>query len=306
MKKLSSFVPLLFFVLLSFGLFAPVRAQELNARVMINREQVSNTKSGVFEALEKQITQFLNERSWTNLKFREQERIQCSFNITISTYSETDNSFKASLLVASSRPVWGSSYSSTVWNSKDKEFDFNFQEFDQLEWRPEQVDNNLTALLAYWAYLIIGMDLDTMSPLGGTDVLRLAQDVCNNAEGLGFDGWKAFDDTRNRYAIINDYLDGSMEKFRQLQYDYYRKGLDRMSESTDEGRAAIIQSMTLLKEAHEDKSLSMLPQIFTDYKRDELVSIFSGQGSSEEREGVYDILFRINPSQSQYWEKIKQ
>ena len=283
-----------------------VEAQELNAKVLINRTQVSNTKSGVFEALEKAITQFLNERAWTNIQFREQERIQCSFNINVSAYSETDNSFKATLLVASTRPVYGSSYNTTVWNMNDKDVEFNFQEFDQLEWRPEQVDNNLTAMLAYWAYIIIGMDLDSMSPMGGTDVLRLAQDVCNNADMLGAKGWKAFDDTRNRYAIVNDYLDGSMEKLRQLQYQYYRVGLDHMAENTETARTAIAEAMKLLKEAHEDKSLSMLPQIFTDIKRDELVSIFSGKGSSEEREQVFDILSRINPSQNTYWEKLKE
>lgn len=281
-------------------------AQELNAKVLINRSQVSNTKSGVFEALEKAITQFLNERAWTSLQFREQERIQCSFNINVSAYSETDNSFRATLLVASTRPVYGSAYTTTVWNMNDKDFEFNFQEFDQLEWRPEQIDNNLTAMLAYWAYMIIGMDLDSMAPMGGTEVLRQAQDICNNAETLGAKGWKAFDDSRNRYAIINDYLDGSMEKFRQLQYQYYRTGLDHMAENTETARTAIAEAMQLLKDAHEDKSLSMLPQIFTEIKRDELVSIFAGKGSNEEREKVFDILSRINPSQNNYWDKLKQ
>lgn len=283
-----------------------LHAQELNAKVLINRQQVSNTKSGVFEALEKAITQFLNERAWTSLQFREAERIQCTFNITIDTYSETDNSFKGSLLVASSRPVYGSTYTTTVFNMNDKSFDFIFQEFDQLEWRPEQIDNNLCAMLAYWAYLIIGLDLDTMAPMAGTEILQIAQDICSNAEPLGFKGWKAFDDSKNRYAIINDYLDGSMEKFRQLQYTYYRTGLDHMSENTEQARAAIAEALNLLKQSHEDKSLSLLPQIFTDYKRDEIVSIFSGQGTSKEREDIYDILFRINPSQDNYWEKLKQ
>lgn len=300
MKKV--FLSLLLF--LALGNVA--QAQELNARVMINREQVSNTKSGVFDALEKQITQFLNERKWTDLQFRESERIQCAFNLTISAYSETDNSFKASLLVASNRPVWGSSYTTTVWNYNDKDFNFNFQEFDQLEWRPEQIDNNLTAMLAYWIYFIIGMDLDTMSPKGGTPYLQMALDICNNAESLGSEGWKAFGDTKNRFSIVNDYLDGAMEKMRQLQYDYYRKGLDQMSENTEKGRDAIAETMTLLKEAHEDKSLSLLPQIFTDIKRDEIISIFNAQTPSEQRESIYEILFRINPSQSQYWDKLKQ
>lgn len=294
------------FLLLLPLLSAHVHAQELQAKVSINRSQVSNTKSGVFEALEKSITQLLNEHAWTNLKFREVERIQCTFNITIDTYSETDNSFKGSLLIAGIRPVYNSSYTTTVFSMNDKDFNFTFQEFDQLEWRPEQVDNNLTAMIAYWAYLLIGMDLDAMSPMGGTEVLQLAQDVCNNAEMLGFAGWKAFDDSKNRYAIINDYLDGSMEKFRQLQYTYYRTGLDHMAEDTETARAAITEALNLLKESHEDKAMSMLPQIFTDYKRDELVSIFSGQGSSKDREAVYDILFRINPSQNTYWEKLKQ
>jgi len=281
-------------------------AQELNAKVIINREQVSNTTSGVFDALEKAATQLLNEHAWTNIKFREMERIQCTFNITIDTYSETDNSFKGSLLVACVRPVYNSSYTTTVWNMNDKDFDFNFQEFDQLEWRPEQVDNNLTAMLAYWAYMIIGLDLDSMAPMAGTEVLQQAMDVCNNAEGLGYKGWKAFDDTKNRFAIVNDYLDGAMEKFRQLQYTYYRNGLDHMAEDSEAARTAIAEAVKLLKESHEDKSLSQLPQIFTDFKRDELVSIFTGKGTPEEREAVYDILFSINPSQNTYWEKIKQ
>ena len=302
MNKVIRIIGMMVMMLLPLG----GQCQELNARVIINREQVSNTKSGVFEALEKQVTQFLNERQWTTLKFREQERIQCSFNITISTYSETDNSFNASLIVASSRPVWGSAYSSTVWNSTDKDFGFTFQEFDQLEWRPEQIDNNLTAMLAYWAYMIIGLDLDSMSPQGGTQYLQTALNICNSADGLGNDGWKAFGDTKNRFAIVNDYLDGSMEKFRQLQYEYYRKGLDQMSENVEEARNAIASCLTLLKEAHEDKSLSLLPQIFTDYKRDELVSIFNNQAPNDQRETVYEILFNINPSQSQYWEKLKQ
>ncbi|MBR0274314.1 MAG: DUF4835 family protein [Bacteroidaceae bacterium] len=296
----------LLFVLLLMAFSSGLRAQELNAKVNINRQQVSNTKSGVFDALQDKITRLLNENAWTDLKYRDFERIQCTFNFTIDTYSETDNSFTGSLIVAGIRPVFNSSYTTTVFSMTDKDVAFNFQEFDQLEWRPEQVDNNLTAMLAYWAYLLIGMDLDSMSPMGGTSVLQMAQNICTNAEMLGFKGWKAFDDTKNRYAIVNDYLDGSMEPFRQLQYIYYRTGLDHMAENTENSRAAIVEAIRLLKESHENKSLSMLPQIFTDYKRDEIVSIFSGQGTSKEREEIYDILFRINPSQNNYWEKIKQ
>lgn len=300
-----AFLRMLCTIGLLLALTCTAHAQELNARVIINRSQVSNTKGSVFDALEEKIKQFLNERAWTNLKFRENERIQCSFNINVTAWSESDNSFKATLIVASSRPVYNSSYTSTVWNSNDKDFNFNFQEFDQLEWRPDQVDNNLTAMLAYWAYMIIGLDLDTFSPMGGTEVLRVAQQIVNDAENLGFSGWKAFDDNKNRYAIVNDYLDGAMEKFRQLQYKYYREGLDAMADNTEGGRAAIAEAIGLLNQAHEDKSLSQLPQLFTDFKKEELASIFHGQGSSKEREDLYDILFKLNPAQSTTWEKIK-
>ncbi len=301
--KTFRFIFILFLTLTSI---TSAKAQELNAKVMINRQQVSNTKSDVFDALEKAISRFLNERAWTQLKFRENEKIQCSFNLTVNTYSETDNSFTGSLLVACNRPVWGSNYTTTIWNSNDKNCDFTFQSFDQLEWHPEQIDNNLTAVLAFWAYFLIGMDQESMSPLGGTAYLRNALEICNQADGLGFKGWSAFNDASNRFAIVNDYLDGAMEPFRQLQYTYYRGGLDKMSEDTESGRKSIIEALEMLKQSKGNKSLSQLPQIFTDFKRDEIVSIFSGQGTSQDREKIYDILFNINPSQNSYWEKIKQ
>lgn len=281
-------------------------AQELTAKVVINRSKVSNTKTSVFENLEKAITDFLNDRQWTATAYKEHERISCTFNITVNTYSETDNSFTTSLLVQATRPVYNSNYTTTTFALKDANFNFAFQEFDQLNFLPEQLDNNLTAMLAYYAYLIIGIDMDTMAPLGGTDVLHAAESVVNNAQNLGYPGWKAFDDNRNRFGIINDYLDGGMEPFRQLQYAYHRKGLDTMADNAEAGRTAITEALGLLRTAQENKSLSQLPQIFTDYKRDEIVNLYSSKGTAKEREAVYDIVFRINASQNAYWEKIKK
>ncbi|MBO5881306.1 MAG: DUF4835 family protein [Paraprevotella sp.] len=307
MQKMSFIILRLVFVVISFLLLTTTsKAQELNAKIVINRSQISNTTEAVFEALNNSLTAFMNEREWTEMEYEEVERINCTFNITLKTYSETDNSFTGSLQVQSTRPVYNSNYNSTVFQFQDENFNFNFQQFDQLEFRPEQVDNNLTAMLAFYAYLIIGMDMDTMAPLGGTDVLQMAMDVANNSQNLGYAGWKAFDSDRNRFAIINDYLDGSMEPLRQLEYEYHRKGLDRMEENTDTARAQITQAMTLLSKAREQKTMSALPVIFTDIKRDELVSIYSGKGTPEERQKVYDIVFRINASQSNYWEKLKK
>mgnify|MGYP000500345355 FL=1 len=277
-------------------------AQELNAKVVINRSQISNTTEAVFEALQNSLTAFLNERQWTKMTYEDYERINCTFSITLKTYSETDNSFTGSIQVQSVRPVYNSNYSTTVFNIQDENFNFNFQQFDQLDFRPEQVDNNLTAMLAYYAYLIIGMDMDTMAPLGGTDILQMAMDVANNAQNLGYAGWKAFEDSRNRFAIINDYLDGGLEPLRQMEYEY----LDRMTENTDSARSAVTSAIVLLKQAHENKSQSLLPQIITDIKRDEIVSIYSSKGTREEKEQVYDIVFAINASQNPYWEKIKK
>lgn len=281
-------------------------AQELNARITVNHSQISTTRTSIFEALEKNLTRFMNERQWTGMKYQQNERINCTFSITISQYNEDENLFTAQMQVQSTRPVFNSTYTTTVFSMKDNKFNFNFQEFDQLNFMPEQIDNNLTAMMAYYAYLIIGMDMDTMAPLGGTEVLRQAESIVTGAQNLGFEGWKAYDDNRNRFAIINDYLDGGMEPFRQMQYQYYRNGLDIMADQVDQGRAAITEALTLLQKAHENKALSQLPQIFTDYKRDEIVNIYSKKGTSEEKQKVYDIVFGINASQSNYWDKIKQ
>lgn len=168
------------------------------------------------------------------------------------------------------------------------------------------VDNQLTALMAYYAYLIIGLDLDSFSPMGGTEVLRQCMTLTNNAQNLQFPGWKAFDDSRNRFAIINDYLDEGMKPFRQLQYDYYRKGMDEMANNAERGRTNISTALEEgLKAAHDNKPLSLLPQIWTDYKRDELASIYKGKGTRKEKDSIYDILISINASQNDAWELIR-
>ena len=176
-----------------------------------------------------------------------------------------------------------------------------------MNYNDETVDNQLTALFAYYAYLIIGLDLDSFAPMGGEDVLQLCMNLANNAQNLDYPGWKAFENDRNRFAIINDYLDGAMQPFRQLQYDYYRTGLDEMANNVERGRTNISTALENdLKKCHEDKPLSLLPQIWTDYKRDELANIYQGKGTQKEKETVYDILFSINASQNTAWDKIKQ
>ena len=279
----------------------------MQAKITINHAQIQGTEKRVFDNLQQTLEQFVNDRQWTNLQFRKNERIVCNFNITVSKYDKDQNIFTCKALIQANRPVYNSAYTSTLYNNVDENFTFKFAEFDQLEFNEEQIDNQLTALFAYYAYLLIGLDLDSFSPKGGEDVLQRCMNLTNNAQNLDYPGWMAFDNDRNRFAIINDYLDGSMEPFRQLQYDYYRKGLDEMANNAERGRTEITTALeTGLKKAKENRPLSMLPQIWTDYKKDELANIYKGKGTQKEKEKVYDILFAINASQNTAWEKIKE
>jgi hypothetical protein len=215
--------------------------------------------------------------------------------------------FTCKALIQANRPVYNSAYTSTIYNNSDNDFNFEFAQFDQLNFNEETIDNQLTALLAYYAYLIIGINQDSFSSMGGEDILQRCMNLTNNAQNLNFTGWKSFDNDRNRFAIINDYLDGAMKPFRQLQYDYYRTGMDEMANNAERGRTNISTALENdLKKCHEDKPMSILPQIWTDYKRDELANIYKGKGTQKEKETVYDILFSINASQNNSWEKIKE
>ena len=285
-----------------------MQAQELDAKVSVNHQQVQGTSTSIFENLETALNEFINERQWTNMQYKRHEKIACNFSITITKYVESENKFEGSLVVQSTRPVYNSNYTTVVFSTKDANFNFNFQEFDKLDFRPDVIDNDLTALIAYYVYLIIGMDMDAMSPKGGTEYLQIAQDITSNSQSLttSAKGWKAFEDPKNRYAIITDYLDSGMEPFRMMQYSYYREGLDVMVENVDRGRAGITKAMGLLKQARENKSMSMLPQLFTEYKRDELVSIYHGKGTPQNKQEIYETLTKINASQGSYWRKLKQ
>jgi hypothetical protein len=282
-----------------------INAQELQVKVNINHSKIQGTDASVFENLQQTIEQFMNERTWTELQFQKNERIQANLNITVNKYIRNDNHFECTALIQANRPVYNSSYITTLYNNRDANFNFDFQQFDQLNFAEENIDNQLTALLAYYAMLLIGIDLDSFSPMGGTDVLQRCLVLVNNAQNLGFPGWKSFEDNRNRFAIINDYLDEAMKPFRQLQYDYYRKGLDEMANNAERGRSEISAALENdLQKAHQDKPLSLLPQIWTDYKKDELASIYKGKGTQKEKQRIYDLLMAMNASQNNSWEKI--
>lgn len=296
--------------IVSFTLFiiysCAMQAQELEARVTVNSTKIEGTRTEVFESLQQKLTDFLNNHKWTEIPFRENEKIQCNFNITVNKYTQDENTFECTLLMNSLRPVYGSTYNTVAYSVNDVDFTFQFGEFDQLEYQANQIDNNLVALLAYYAYMIIGMDLDTMAPKGGTDCFHIAEDIATAGESMGFPGWKPFGDSSNRYALLSDYIDGSMECMREFNYIYHRQGLDRMYEVPDSARAAIADALDLLEEANKAKNMTKVAQLFTEYKRDELVNIFEKKGTREEKDKAYEILFAIDASQSNTWDRIKK
>ena len=298
--KLAGLLFCLAFLLMPFN----VLAQELNPTLTINTSKIQGTDKDVFQSLESAVKDLLSHQIWTEYHFAENERIQCNFNLVVNKYEAQTGKMECELTVQSSRPVFGSTYNTTVFNFRDTQVEFNYTEQDRLEYSPGITpDNNLVAILAYYSLLIIGLDFDTMSPNGGTDILRQVENIAASAQTLG-SGWRSFDTQANRYALINDYMNGSMASFRQLQYKYHRQGLDDMTSNADRGRATITESLDLLKQAKQAKSTSALPILFTEIKKNELISIYS-EGINKEKQTVKDLLSQINPSLSNDWNTIK-
>ncbi len=287
-------------------LFMPVKAsaQELSPTLTINTSKIQGTDKDVFKSLEGALKQFLSNQVWTDYHFAENERIQCNFNLTVNKYESQSGKMSCELTVQSSRPVFGSTYNTTVFNFRDTEVEFTYTEQDRIEYSPGITpDNNLTAIMAYYCMLIIGLDFDTMSLNGGTDILRQVENIAASSQSLG-GGWRSFDTNANRYSIINDYMNGNLSMFRKLQYNYHRLGLDDMTANADRGRATITESLNLLMQAKQARSTSALPTLFTEIKKNELISIYSA-GIDKEKQQVKELLNLVNPSLSNDWNSIK-
>ncbi len=285
MKRACSLCIALLFILSS-------TAQELNCRVSIDYSQIQGTNTDVFTTLENALTSFINERRWTTDTYAQNEKISCSILMTVREYSN-DGTFKVELTVQSSRPVYASSYVSPLFNIRDTEVAFRYQEFDRLEFRQEQIETGLTAIIAYYAYTIIGYDLDSYSPMGGTEVFNQAEQIVAAAQSWSETGWKAFDNTRNRHALLTDYVSENMKPYRQAIYDYHRLGLDTMSDRPNDARAKINAAIEEVQQAARANTMSALPQLFTEAKRDELIGIYSKAPDSE-RDKAYEILSFLN------------
>ena len=293
---------LLLLLMLFMPLAASAEGEELDATVSLNSSKVQGTNTEVFKQLEDALNEFINSRKWTSFTYEENERIKCNFNFVVNSYSN-DGSFDCSLMVQSSRPVFGSTYTATLFKYEDKSIKFKYQPFDRLEFIEESPDNNLTATVAFYVYLIIGMDLDSMGELGGSEFLNKALAIANNAQNLGDAGWRAGSNNNNRYTVIDDYMNGAMEPVRKLMYRYHRLGLDTMFGNVDNGRKEVASGIALLKKAYEDRPLAYFTKLFTEYKVDEIVNIFI-KCTPDEKKDVVETLSLINTSLSSEWDKI--
>ncbi len=291
---------ILFIIILAIA--GMVRAQELNCKIQINSDQIQGTNKSVFNTLEKSMSEFVNNRKWTDMTYANTERIECTMSIIIKKVE--DDVFTAEIQVQSRRPVFNTAYFTTLFNYKDNNYTFNYKEFDQLEWNENVVSSNLTAVLAYYAYLIIGFDMDSYSRLGGTPYFQAAESIVNAAQGSSLDGWDvSIKNPRTRYALTNNLLDEAFKKYRNFFYEYHRLGLDEMSINASNGRARIASGLPLLREANRARPSSIVIATFLDAKNDELINIFS-KGITKEKEEAVQILCDINPSLTSRYEQI--
>ena len=299
LNKVKVFASLFLLCLIFFS----GRAQELRCTVEVNSDKIEGTNKSVFESLQQAITEYLNENRFSNASFSPNERIECRMFMTVNAYD--GDRIKADLQVQLSRPVYNSTYTTTLLNFRDTKVEFDYRDGDPLIFNETTFDNNLTAILDYYALLFLAIDFDSFSPEGGQQFFDRAASIVQMAQSSGEVGWKAFEDTKNRSAVLNSYTDGNMSGVRKLLYDYHRKGLDEMVTSPDKGRAAITESLAEIEKVYKVAPMSVALSIFRDSKLDELVNLYSKAPESE-RSRAYEILQPIYPTDTERLDKIKK
>lgn len=293
-----------FFILLFVTLVSVFisNAQELNCQVSILTPQIQASDKSIYDNLQTQLRDFLNSRKWTNDEYLNQERIECSMVITISERVSTDE-FKASIQIQSRRPVYNSSYNSPMFNHQDNDFSFHYVQDQTIEFDESNINSNLTAVLGYYVYMIIGLDYDSFSPEGGTPYFVKAQTIVNNAQRLSERGWKAFESSRNRYWLVENILNVSFKPLRNFIYSYHRQGFDKFSDNIPDARAAITDNLSELKKVYQDKPNSFLMQSFFTAKADEIINLFS-QATNDEKNRALQVLSLVDPANTLKYQSI--
>ena len=294
------------FFALALALAVGVSAQEINCTVTVNSEQIEGSNKQIFQTLKTAIEEYMNQNRWTNMTYAVHEKIECSMLIVVKKME--NNMFTCEMTLQSRRPVYGTTYNTPLLNFKDNAFNFTYQEFDRIEYQQDQFTTNLTAMLAYYCYLIIGHDQDSFTRLGGTPFFEQCEQIVNACQSASMDnleqkGWLAFESNRNRYALVNNLLDEVFKKYRNYYYEYHRLGLDEMSSNVTNGRARIAEGLPVLREAYRARPATYVINTFLDAKADELVDIFR-QGTDKEKQDVYTILTDIDPTRQNTYDRI--
>ncbi len=288
-------------LLITFCAFS-AQAQEMNATVTIDAQQTGQPNFQVFKTLENQLTEFINTTSWTDDSFKTQERIDANFTFIINSFE--GDYFSGSLQVQASRPVYGSTYNSPIYNYNDKAMNFNYKEFENLTFNTNNFDSNLVAVVVFHIYTILGMDADSFGEGGGEVHFATAKQIVNTAASSSFNGWKATDGLQSRFRFNDALISNVYDEFHAAMYQYHRLGLDLMHESQKDGKQGLIDAVALLKSINDRRPNSYLVRTFFDVKSDEIASVFSG-GPNVDVTNLIDNLNRLAPTKRTTWSAIK-
>lgn len=280
----------------------PSKAQELNCHVEFNTDAIQGSNKSIFETLQAAVNDYMNTTQFTSAQFAPNEKIDCRLFFTIKELN--DNTMTGDLQIQSSRPVYNSTYTTTLINFKDAKVEFTYQEGEPLQFNLSTMESQLTAILNFYAYLILAVDFDSFSPNGGQPLWDQLNMIVQQAQSSGESGWRQFEDTKNRSAVYSAFTDQATSAIRSLLYDYHRNGLDQMTVSPDKGRASITKSLQALSSIYSANSMSVALSMFKDAKLDELVNIYS-KASQTERDNVYNILKDIYPTEQDRLTKIR-
>ena len=304
MKK--TFMLMVAALLCAFPVLADEDEVEINCDVEVNHKKITDGSKDIFEELKQKVSEYMNiDHKWTNATFGKNEKINCKILITLSSWDNSTGLMKGDLQIQSQRPVYNSSYTTTLINFRDPKVDFTFEPGQQLIFSEVEMMDNLTAILNFWAYMIIAIDFDSFELHGGEPYYERAAQVVRMAQSSGESGWKAFEDNNNRSAVLSAFTDNQMAPIRQMLYDYHRMGLDQMVVTVDKGRSVITHTLENLAKIYDVEPMSVGLSMFKDAKLDELINIYS-KANTGEKETVFEMLYQIYPSENTRLEKIKK
>ncbi|GAB1360208.1 DUF4835 family protein [Porphyromonadaceae bacterium] len=293
----------LFCSLFTVVLLIPAYGQEINSRITVNSDKVDGSLRPVFESLSTNLTEFINNRKWSEAQFSPNEKIQVNIAIIINE-AESNERFRGEIQVQSSRPVFNSAYTSPTFNFRDTDFTFNYSQFQPLEYNPSSVESNLIAVVAFYVYMLLGVDFDSFSLLGGTSYFSQALTIANQAQSLNEAGWQPYSGSRNRYQLASDFTDESSGRFREYLYKYHRHGLDEMALSVEKGRKPITEGLPTVKSLLASRPNSSLVVLFAETKLDELVNLYA-KAPRDERQNVLSMLTSVYPTYSSKFDLLK-